>query len=209
MVIVCKLRGGRRIIVIVCLKPFGLSYNRKYETGKSLFSLTSVHSAGEKQWYVLYLRPRTEERVCRTLTKLGYEVFLPVVPTVRIWKNRQKRKILLPLFPSYLFVYTYGYELYPIKQLPYVVSYIASCGKPSTISEKEIEGIRRMLGLEYPVTVERKFFKGERVRIMSGLLAGYEGILDRQHNRTRFGIRLKAICHTVLIDIDRSELEKY
>ncbi len=185
-----------------------MTRNRKYEADKDQLKLISINSAGEKNWYVFYLRPRTENKVSRILIKLGYEVFLPVVPTVRIWKNRQKRKILQPLFPGYLFVYTHAYELYHIKHLPHVVYFVSSGGKPSTVSEKEIEGIRRVLGLECPVTVERKFFKGERVRIMSGPLAGYEGILDRQHNKTRFGIRLKAISHTIFIDIARSELEK-
>ena len=185
-----------------------MEYDRKYETGKDQLNLISINSTGGKKWYVFYLRPHTENRVGEVLIKLGYEVFLPVVPTIRMWKNRQKRRLLLPLFPNYLFVYTYRHELYHIKHLPNVVYYVSSGGKPSTVSEKEIEGIRRMLGLECPVTVERKFFKGERVRIMSGPLAGYEGILDRQHSRTRFGIRLKAISHTIFIDITRSELEK-
>lgn len=190
------------------LKTFALSYATKYEIGKNQFSLTSVHPAGEKQWYVLYLRPRTEDMVCRTLTKLGHEVFLPVIQTIRIWKNRQKRKIQHPLFPNYLFVYTHAHELYAIRRLAHVVSYLASGGIPSTISEYEIEGIRRMLGLECPVTVEGKFYKGQRVRIVSGPLTGYEGILIRQHSKTQFGILLKSINHTVLIDIAQSELEK-
>lgn len=192
----------------VFLKLFGLEYDRKYETGKDQLKLVNINSTGGKKWYVFYLRPHTENRVCRMLTKFGYEVFLPVTPIVRIWKNRQRRRLLLPLFPNYLFVYTYGHELYHIKHLPHVVYFVSSGGKPATLSEKEIEGIRRVLGLECPVTVERKFFRGEWVRIMTGPLAGYEGILDRQHSRTRFGIRLKAISHTIFIDITRSELEK-
>lgn len=190
------------------LKRFGLTHNRKYKADKNQLNLTCINSTGEKDWYVLYLRPRTENRVCRMLTKFGYEVFLPVLPTIRIWKNRQKRKILLPLFPSYLFVYTHAHELYLIRQLPHVVSYVASGGKPSTVSEKEIEEIRQLLGFEYSVTVEKRFFKGESVRILSGPLAGYEGTLVRQHSKTRFGIRLEAINYTVLIDTARLELEK-
>lgn len=182
--------------------------NRKYEAGKNQLSLISIHSTGEKKWYVFYLRPRTEKKVCEVLTKLGYEVFLPVIPTISLWKNRQKKKILQPLFPGYLFVYIHEHELYSIKQLPHVVSYVASGGKPSTISETEINEIRKMLGLDCPVTVEKRFSKGECVRIMSGPLSGYEGTLVRQHSRTRFGIWLKAISYTVLIDTGRWKLEK-
>jgi transcription antitermination factor NusG len=170
--------------------------------------MTCNRSAGGKKWYVFYLRPRTENRVYGTLTKLGYEVFLPLIDTIRIWKNRQKKKILLPLFPNYLFVYAYAHELYAIKRLPYVVTYLACGGKPSTLSVSEIEGIRQMLGLGYPITVETKFSKGEFVRIASGPLKGYEGTLVRQHSKTRFGIQLKAINHAVFIDAGQLELKK-
>lgn len=170
--------------------------------------MTCNSAAGEKKWHVFYLRPRAENRVYRILTNLNYEVFLPVIQTIRVWKNRQKKKINFPLFPNYLFVYTYAHELYLIKCFPQVVSYVTFGGKPSTISDNEVEGIRRMLGLGRTITVETKLFKGERVRIVSGPLKGYEGVLVKQHSRTRFGIQLKAINHSVLIDIDRSELEK-
>lgn len=117
--------------------------------------------------------------------------------------------IKLPLFPNYLFVYTHAHELYSIKRLPQVVSCVTFGGKPSTISDKEIEGIRRMIGLGCAITVETKFSKGERVRILSGPLKGYEGVLVDQHSKTRFGIQFEAISHAVFIDIDRLELEKF
>lgn len=65
-----------------------------------------------------------------------------------------------------------------------------------------------MLGLDRAITVETKFYNGERVRIMSGLLKGYEGVLVKQHGKTRFGIQLRAINHTIFIEVARSELEK-
>jgi transcription antitermination factor NusG len=170
--------------------------------------MTSHSLAVERKWYVFYLRPRTENRVYRILTNLNYEVFWPVIQSVRIWKNRQKKMIKLPLFPNYLFVYSYAHELYAIKCLPQVVGYVTCDGKPSTISGNEVEGIRRMLGLGCAITVETKFSEGERVRIVSGPLKGYEGVLVKQHSKTRFGIQLMAIDHAVFIDAARSELEK-
>ena len=185
-----------------------MSYARKYKVGKNQLTMSRNHSASEKKWHVLYLRPRTENLVCRTLTNLNYEVFCPVIQSIRIWKNRQKKKITFPLFPNYLFVYAYPHELYLIKCIPQVVSYVAFGGKPSTISGNEIEGIRRMLAMGRAITVETKFSKGERVRILSGPLTGYEGVLVMQSSKTRFGIQLKAINHAVFIDVVQSDLEK-
>ena len=186
-----------------------MAYSRKYKVSRNQSGITCRHPVGEKKWHVFYLRPRTENRVFRILTNLNYEVFWPVIQSQRIWKNRQKKKIKLPLFPNYLFVYTYAHELYSIKCLPQVVSCVSCGGKPSTISDKEVEGIRRMLGLGRAITVETKFSKGERVRIVSGPLTGYEGILVKQRSKTRFGIQFKAINHTIFIDIDQLELEKF
>lgn len=65
-----------------------------------------------------------------------------------------------------------------------------------------------MLGLGCAISVETKFSKGERVRIISGPLNGYEGVLVKQSGKSRFGIQLKAINHSVFIDITLLELEK-
>lgn len=175
---------------------------------KNQFSLTGSNNGAEKRWHVFYLRPRTESIVCKLLTHLNYEVFCPVIQSVRIWKNRQKQKIKHPLFPNYLFVYTHAHELYAIKRLPNVVTYVTFGGSPSTVSEKEIEGIRRMLGMECNITVEPKFSTGECVRIVTGPLAGFEGILVKQHSKTRFGIQLRSISHSIFVDVLLSDLEK-
>jgi transcription antitermination factor NusG len=185
-----------------------MSDTRNDNGRKSRLSQAEKRPAGEKKWHVFYLRPRAENRVYRILANLNYEVFWPVIHSIRIWKNRQKKKIRLPLFPNYLFVYSYVHELYSIKCLPQVVSYVVCGGKPSTISDREVEGIRRMLSLGREITVETKFYKGERVRILSGPLKGYKGVLLEQHSKTRFGIQLKAINHAVFIDTDQLELEK-
>ena len=183
--------------------------NRKIsKDGKPLFYLADRHHTGEREWHIFYLRPRAEKLVYKILTNLNYEVFWPVIQSMRIWKNRQKKKIELPLFPNYLFVYAYAHELHAIRSVPKVVTYVCCGGKPSTISKIEIEGIKRMLGLERAITVEAKFYKGERVRIVSGPLMGYEGVLVKQRSKTRFGIQLKAINHAVFIDISLSDLEK-
>ncbi|KOH43276.1 UpxY family transcription antiterminator [Sunxiuqinia dokdonensis] len=176
--------------------------------GKSQILPGSRYHEGEKKWFIFYLRPRSEKLVNKILTALNYEVFFPTIRSLRVWKNRQKKRITLPLFPNYLFVYTYEHELYNIGCQPRVANYISCDGKPTTISRQDIAGVKRMLGMDKTITVETRFTKGEPVRIVSGPLAGYEGVLIQQNGRTRFGIRLEAINHTVFIDINRSTLER-
>ena len=159
-------------------------------------------------WFVFYTHPRAEKVVYNELLKRDYNAFLPMIRSLRVWKNRQRKWIDQVLFPGYIFVNAHRCELYDIKKVPKIVTYIHCAGTPSVIPLKEIEGIRKMLALEQDVSVETEFFEGEKVKIVYGPLAGHEGILIRQKGRTRFGIRLKEINHTAYIDICTNVLAK-
>ncbi len=162
----------------------------------------------KKNWYVFYTAPRAEKVIQQELDFRGYEVFLPITKTLRVWKNRQKKMVDQVLFPSYIFVNTEESYLHQICQTPKIMTFIHCGGKPSKINFKCIEGIKRMLCLEQEITVESNFTEGENVRIIYGPLAGYEGILVKQKSKNRFGIQLEEINQTVFIDICTSVVEK-
>ncbi|MCG8411307.1 MAG: UpxY family transcription antiterminator [Bacteroidales bacterium] len=161
-----------------------------------------------KNWYVFYTSPRAEKVVQQELEFRGYEVFLPITKTLRIYKSRNKRMIDQVLFPSYIFVHTEESYLHQICQTPKIMTFIHCGGKPSKINFNCIEGIKQMLNLEQEVSVEPSFNEGEEVRIIYGPLAGYEGILVKQKSKTRFGIQLQEINQTVFIDVCTSMVEK-
>ena len=165
-------------------------------------------SASNSKWFVFYTTPRAEKIAYQEIIKRGYEVFLPMVKTLRLWRNRQKKMIDQVLFPSYIFVKSSEPELYRITQVPKIVTCICSGGKPSIIPLKDIESIKKMLSLDQSIFIENKFLEGDKVRVLSGPMIGYEGVLVKQKNRTRFGIQFKEINHTVLIDICCSMLQK-
>jgi transcription antitermination factor NusG len=161
-----------------------------------------------KNWYVFYTAPRAEKSALKNLMYKNYEAFLPTIKVNKQWKNRQKKTIEEVLFPGYIFVNTVEHELYRISQVPRIVACIQCSGRPSKISLKDIETIKKMINLDYPITLETEFVKGESVRITYGPLEGHEGTLISQKGKTRFGIQLKEINHTVMIDINAQYLEK-
>lgn len=162
-----------------------------------------------KRWYIFYTCPKAEKKVQQELIEKQYEVFLPVIRKLRVWKNRQRKYIDVPLFPNYIFVHTYKRELFNIIKLPNIITYIHCAGKPSMISSEDIEGIKKMLSLEtQKVSVTNNFNEGEKVRIIEGPLTGYEGVLNYYKGRSRFGIKLKEINQTVLIEINANIIEK-
>lgn len=159
-------------------------------------------------WYVLYTAPRAEKKVYQELTLRGYEVFLPMSKRLKIWKNRQRKEVEVPLLPGYIFINTLEFELHNVKRCPKVVTYIHCAGKPSIVPLKDIEGIKKILTLDQEISIETKFDEGEEVRIVYGPLSGYEGVLIKRNGKTRFGIQLKEINQAVLIDICTSVLER-
>ncbi|ELR72052.1 Transcriptional activator RfaH [Fulvivirga imtechensis AK7] len=159
-------------------------------------------------WYIFYTAPRAEKVVQKDLLMQGYDVFLPITKTLRVWNNRQRKVIDQVLFPSYIFVNTEESQLHKICQTRKVATFIHCGGKPSKVNRKCIEGIKRMLDLNQEVSVEPNFSKGEKVQIISGPLAGYEGVLLEQQSKTKFGIRLKEINQTVFIDICKNQIRK-
>jgi transcription antitermination factor NusG len=159
-------------------------------------------------WYVFYTYPRAEKVIYSDLVKKGYDTFLPLQRTLKEYKCRHKKWIEEVLFPGYIFVKSSVDELYRIKNFPKVVTFIHCAGKPSIVSEKHIEILKTMLGMNTEIFIENEFVLNEQVRIMSGPLAGYEGTVKEYKGKTRFGVQLQAINRTVFVDVSTTVLER-
>ena len=168
----------------------------------------TINNDLQKNWYVFYTAPRAEKIVNQELIYKGFEVFLPIVKTYRIWKNRQKKLIEKVIFPSYIFVRTTHLYLNVICNIPKISYYVNCAGIPCVVPFDSINSVKKMLRLDQEITVENKFIEGEKVQIIYGPLAGYEGILLKQHGKTKFGIEVKEINHTIFIDICTSIIKK-
>ena len=62
-------------------------------------------AALDRRWYAVFTVPQHEKSVVKHLNIREIESFLPAYEKIQIWKNRQRMKVILPLFPSYLFVH--------------------------------------------------------------------------------------------------------
>jgi hypothetical protein len=62
-------------------------------------------AALDRKWYAVFTVPQHEKSVVKHLNIREIESFLPAYETIQTWKNRQRMKVILPLFPTYLFVH--------------------------------------------------------------------------------------------------------
>src|SRR5271170_2919435 len=61
-------------------------------------------AAADRNWFATFTLPQNEKSVLRQLDLRKVESFLPTYETIRVWRNRQRKRVTLPLFPTYLFV---------------------------------------------------------------------------------------------------------
>ena len=78
----------------------------------------------------MFTVPQNEKSVERHLGIRRIESFLPTYEKLRIWKNRQRTKTLLPLFPCYLFVRIAARERIKVLQCPGVLNVIGNARGP-------------------------------------------------------------------------------
>ena len=75
-------------------------------------------------------------------------------------------------------------------------------GHPAPVPDEDIETIRACLAGRHPMQPHRYVQRGQRVRVLSGPLAGLTGIVVRQKKRTRFVISLDLLMRSVSVELD-------
>lgn len=161
-----------------------------------------------KKWYIFYTSPRAEKKANEYLQSAGYESFLPLRKELRTWKNRQRKYIEEPLFPSYIFVRTQNYNLFHIAKLPKICYCLTMNGNPVTIPDQDIEAIRCMLQSDKVVNVEHENLHiGDKIIIIEGDLIGYQGILLYCRGEHKFGIQLAGTNYVACINIDLNKVK--
>ena len=160
----------------------------------------------ERKWFAVFTVPQNEKSVVKHLALRNVESFLPTYETTRIWKNRQRMKLVLPLFPSYLFVHIDLRERTKVLQSPGVLQIVGNHREKIAIADAEIELLRSGFCGK---TVEpyKDLVIGERVRIKCGPMLGIQGTLVRKNNGLRFVMALEMINQNAAIEIDADFLE--
>lgn len=164
------------------------------------------HLQHPKNWFVLYTRPKYEKKLSLEIGQLNYENYLPLRTTFRKWSDRVKR-IEEPLFPNYLFVRMAANEKHDILSAEGAVRLVSIQGKPVPVKESEIAKIRKLESVGKEIILEGLGCAGDKVRVIRGILAGYEGELLRKPKASRFLIKLAVLNQGVSVEISDRDVE--
>ena len=174
--------------------------------GRALLNPAVTSPARDRYWHAVYTVPQHEKSVVKHLDLREIESFLPVYETVRVWKNRQRMKLVLPLFPTYLFVRISFMERGKVLQSPGVLQIVGHRGC-AYIPDSEIEFLRSGF-CRQRIEPYRDLVIGEKVRIKGGVMQGLQGTLVRRSNSMRFVLTVELINQHAAIQVDAEDLER-
>jgi transcription antitermination factor NusG len=159
-----------------------------------------------RRWFAVFTVPHNEKSVVRHLGLREIESFLPAFETVRVWKNRQRVKTILPLFPTYLFVHINSRERVRVLDSPGVLQIVGNGRESVPVADADIETLRASVTARL-IEPYCDLVIGEKVRVRSGILQGVEGTLVRRTSGDRFVLSFETINQHAAIQVSAEDLE--
>lgn len=166
-------------------------------------------STAAKFWYLVYCKPRQERIARENLERQNFEVYLPLT------RGRRRSatgpvSVVEPLFPRYLFIHLdeYSDNWSPIRSTYGVSGLVQFGGQPARVAPELVLALQEYAGCDgiYEVPV-REFATGDRVRIVDGVMAGYEGIFRARTGKERVAILLELAGSWAEVNVATGSLE--
>jgi transcription antitermination factor NusG len=153
-------------------------------------------------WFALRVKSRAEKIVATMARHKGFEDFLPLYQTRRLWSDRYKT-VELPLFPGYVFCRANPEFRLPLLTIPGVLNFVGFGRFPAPIDEAEMDAIKRAIGFGLQAEPYPFLEVGQRVRLAEGPLKGLEGFLVQVRNQQRIVVSVSLLRRSVVVEIDR------
>ena len=164
-------------------------------------------------WFAVHTKSRHEDKAYAGLLQKGHNAFLP---KMEVWSKRKDRrkKILLPMFPGYLFV-----EL-PLpgeeKRLGVLKTFgvVKILGNPTTselipVPDEKIDAIRKIIHSKVEIQHFQYPKVGESARIVDGPFRGVEGlVVGTDYKKELFVITIELLQRSVAIKLEGFQIEK-
>jgi len=163
-----------------------------------------------RNWYLIYTKPRNESLAREHLERQGYETCLPLLSRTSRRRGRYQT-VIEPCFPRYLFINlnTATDNWAPIRSTIGVSRMVTFGGLPAQVPGDLVAQLRANEdehGLQrWPEPDD--FAPGTRVTIIEGPFAGYEGIFQARKGHERAAILLDIVGRNTLATLDIHNLK--
>lgn len=162
------------------------------------------------RWYVVYTKPREEDRAREHLERQGHQCYLPLLS---LEKRRRGRVVPVtePLFPRYLFIRsaedlaTAGWG--SLRSTRGVVKLVGFGAGPVTVDEAFLDALRERTTRGTP-ELQTMFQPGERVLIEEGPFRGLEAVFSMKEGADRAAVLLEFLGQEVQAAVPYATLKK-
>ena len=164
-------------------------------------------------WYAVHTRSRHEDRSYTLLLQKSIHAFLP---KMEVWSKRKDRrkKIMVPMFPGYLFVETANLDNYAKLEILKTFGVVQILGKarssePIPVPDEKIDAIQRITQSRIEVQQFQYPKVGEPARIMDGPFKGVEGVVvGTDYAKELFVISIELLQRSVAIKVEGFQIAK-
>ncbi|MEQ8477449.1 transcription termination/antitermination NusG family protein [Fulvivirga sp.] len=161
---------------------------------------------GKSFWHVIFVRQHYERRISEKLTKMGIENILPQTKVMREYKS-QRRRVLVPLFPGYLFLKVVPGKRHHVTFLNGVYRFLRVGDEYEQVSETEIDNLKILArDASHQITKEDYLKKGTGVEVIDGPLYGISGFVSGC-NGGRILVTVNAIRTSISISVPKKYLK--
>ncbi|HVT88806.1 MAG TPA: transcription termination/antitermination NusG family protein [Tepidisphaeraceae bacterium] len=176
----------------------------KLDENPPLRSSSEPLEAAQGQWWVAHTKSRCEKSLAWSLFGKNIPYFFPMVMRTAVWGGR-KRKVLKPLFPSYLFFCGSEEERQAAFLTGHLFMTIAVRQRQQFI--RELCAIETAMASNVDLELENLIIPGRRCRVSRGALKGIEGTIIQRHGRTRLLLEVSIVGRGTSLEIDGDLLE--
>ncbi len=164
-------------------------------------------------WYAVHTKSRHEDRVYSGLVQKAIQTFLP---KIEVWSQRKDRrkKIMIPLFPGYLFVELLSLDNQTKLDVLKTFGVVRILGKPTgsepiAVPDDKIEAIQRIIQSRVEVQQIQYPRVGEPALIIDGPFQGIEGVVvSTDYQKELFVISIELLQRSVGIKLEGFQIKK-
>ena len=136
-----------------------------------------LHLIAPKRWYVIYTKPQKEELAQFHLKLRNLE---PFFPRIRLPVFSRRQKLIVPLFPNYLFVRVdFASEFERARWAPGVKCFVSFNDNPVPVEDGVVEYLASRGDSSGLIVARPDIRSGQEVRICSGPFEGLLGTVEQ------------------------------
>ena len=155
----------------------------------------------QKNWYLVYTKPKCEKKVAAILTKRKIENFCPL-NRKQVKHIRRNKLVTEPLFSSYVFVRLHEADIPGMKDIENVLTIVHWKGYPALIANDEIEIIRDFITDHQNIRVEKTAVNlNESAKVIDRPAYKLDGNLLKLKN-TSIRINLPSLGYSLVAEME-------